>query len=59
MWRGRSSSLPPNIGAQYFRDIAEIVNAAGGPDPVKVVEVMTRYGLVLSLSKSKPDNMAG
>jgi hypothetical protein len=56
MWRALVV-LTPDIGAQYFRDIAEVVNAAGGPDPVKIVEVMTRYGLVLSLSK--PANRAG
>ncbi|MDR3436108.1 cupin domain-containing protein [Telmatospirillum sp.] len=40
--------LTPDIGAQYFRDIAEVVSAAGGPDPAKMASVMTRYGLVLS-----------
>ncbi|MGH6893029.1 MAG: cupin domain-containing protein [Dongiaceae bacterium] len=39
--------LTPDIGAQYFRDIAATVNAPGAPDPAKMVEVMTRYGLVL------------
>ena len=40
--------LTPDIGAQYFRDVAEVANAAGGPNPAKMVEVMTRYGLVLA-----------
>ncbi len=40
--------LTPDIGAQYFRDIAEVATAPGGPDPTKMVEVMTRYGLVLA-----------
>jgi quercetin dioxygenase-like cupin family protein len=40
--------LTPDIGAQYFRDIAEVVGAPGGPGPGKMVEVMTRYGLVLA-----------
>jgi len=40
--------LTPDIGAQYFRDIAEVVGAPGGPSPDKMVEVMTRYGLVLA-----------
>ena len=40
--------LTPDIGAQYFRDVAEVVNAAGSPNPAKMVEVMTRYGLVLA-----------
>lgn len=38
--------LTPDIGAQYFRDIAEVVNAGGPPDRVKLLEVMARYGLV-------------
>jgi len=40
--------LTPDIGAQYFRDIAEVVNAGRGPDPAKIVEIMTRYGLELA-----------
>jgi len=38
--------LTPDIGAQYFRDVAEVVNAGGPPDRVKLLEVMARYGLV-------------
>ena len=40
--------LTPDIGAQYFLDIAELVGRPGGPDPAKVAAVMARYGLVLS-----------
>jgi quercetin dioxygenase-like cupin family protein len=40
--------LTPDIGAQYFRDIAEVVAAPGGPNPARMAEVMTRYGLVLA-----------
>lgn len=40
--------LTPDIGAQYFRDVADVANAPGGPNPAKMVEVMTRYGLVLA-----------
>ena len=40
--------LTPDIGAQYFRDVADVVNTPGGPNPAKMVEVMTRYGLVLA-----------
>jgi quercetin dioxygenase-like cupin family protein len=43
--------LTPDIGAQYFRDVAEVVTAAGGPDPAKMAAVMTRYGLVLERPK--------
>src|SRR3990170_926178 len=39
--------LTPDIGAQYFRDVAEIANVQGGPSPARMAEVMTRYGLVL------------
>lgn len=40
----------PDIGAQYFRDVGAVVNAAsaggGPPDKAAMVAVMTRYGLV-------------
>ena len=35
----------PDIGPQYFVDVAAIVNAGGPPDKVKLLEVMRRYGL--------------
>jgi quercetin dioxygenase-like cupin family protein len=38
--------LTPDIGAQYFRDVATVANAGGPPDRVKLLEVMSRYGLV-------------
>jgi quercetin dioxygenase-like cupin family protein len=44
--------LTPDIGAQYFRDVAEAIGAPGGPNPAKMVEVMTRYGLVLAPPKA-------
>jgi quercetin dioxygenase-like cupin family protein len=40
--------LTPDIGAQYFRDIAEAATAPGGPDPARMAAVMNRYGLVLA-----------
>ena len=40
--------LTPDIGAQYFRDIAEVVSAPGGPDLGTLTKVMTLYGLVLA-----------
>ena len=43
--------LTPDIGAQYFRDIAEIVGAPGGPDPAKMAAMMGKYGLVLARPK--------
>jgi quercetin dioxygenase-like cupin family protein len=46
--------LTPDIGAQYFRDVAEVAGAPGGPNPAKMAEVMTRYGLVLARPKGAP-----
>jgi quercetin dioxygenase-like cupin family protein len=43
--------LTPDIGAQYFRDVAEVANAPGGPTPARMAEVMARYGLVLAPPK--------
>jgi quercetin dioxygenase-like cupin family protein len=43
--------LTPDIGAQYFRDVAEVVGAPGGPDPARMAAVMNRYGLVLAPPK--------
>jgi quercetin dioxygenase-like cupin family protein len=36
----------PDIGAQYFRDVAAVANAGGPPDRAALVSVMARYGLV-------------
>lgn len=36
----------PDIGPQYFRDVAAVVNAGGPPDKAALVAVMSRYGLV-------------
>jgi len=38
---------PAAIGPQYFRDAAEVINAAAGgpPDRVKMAEIMRRHGL--------------
>ena len=38
--------LTPDIGPQYFRDVAAVVNAGGPPDRMKLVAVMSSYGLV-------------
>jgi quercetin dioxygenase-like cupin family protein len=37
--------LSPDIGEEYFRDIASVVNAGGPPDKAALVAVMARYGL--------------
>lgn len=44
-------ALSPDIGAQYFRDIAAVVNAGGPPDKAALVAVMSRYGLVPAAPK--------
>jgi hypothetical protein len=38
---------PAAMGPQYFRDSAELINAAAGgpPDRAKMAEIMRRYGL--------------
>jgi quercetin dioxygenase-like cupin family protein len=38
-------ALSPDIGAQYFRDAADVINTGGPPDIAKLMAVMTRYGL--------------
>lgn len=40
--------LTPDIGAQYFRDIAEVVKVPGPPNPAAMAELMARYGLMLA-----------
>ena len=37
--------LTPDIGAQYFRDVAAIFNAGDPPDRAMLMDVMSRYGL--------------
>jgi uncharacterized cupin superfamily protein len=38
--------LTPDIGAQYFRDVAAVANVGGPPDRGKLLAVMSKYGLV-------------
>ena len=38
----------PDIGAQYFRDVAAIVNRGGPPDKALLVATMHKFGLVPS-----------
>jgi quercetin dioxygenase-like cupin family protein len=38
--------MTPDIGAQFFVDVAALAGAGGPPDRTKLMEVMTRYGLV-------------
>jgi quercetin dioxygenase-like cupin family protein len=43
--------MSPDIGAQYFRDVAAVTNAGGPPDKRALVSIMSRYGLVPSAPK--------
>ncbi len=38
--------MTPDIGEQYFQDVAALIGAGGAPDRTKLLETMTRYGLV-------------
>jgi len=43
--------MTPDIGEQYFHDVATVVGARGPPDRVRLMEVMTRYGLLPAAPK--------
>jgi len=38
----------PDIGAGYFREVAELAGPGRPPDRTRLVEIMGRYGLVLA-----------
>ena len=38
-------TLTPDIGAQYFQDVAAVVNVGAAPDRARLASVMARYGL--------------
>jgi uncharacterized RmlC-like cupin family protein len=42
----------PDIGAQYFRDIAAALAGPGGPDLASMTAVMLRYGLTPVVPKT-------
>jgi quercetin dioxygenase-like cupin family protein len=44
----------PDIGAQYFRDIAAVLSAGGPPDRAKILQVMERYGLKAAAPAGSP-----
>ena len=46
--------MTPDIGAQFFVDVAALAGAGGPPDRTKLMEVMTRYGLVPAAAKAAP-----
>jgi len=37
--------LTPDIGAQFFRDVAAVASAGGPPDRAKLLQVMSAHGL--------------
>jgi len=37
--------MSPDVGAQYFRDVAEVISAGGPPNKAALAAVMSRYGL--------------
>lgn len=37
---------PGILGAEYFREVRELLAGGGPPDPAKMAEVMMRHGLV-------------
>jgi quercetin dioxygenase-like cupin family protein len=41
---------PAELGPEYFREVADLLKAAGGgpPDPAKAAEIMRRYGLTVT-----------
>jgi len=39
-------ALTPDIGAQFFRDVAGVVNTGGPPDRTQLLAVMAHHGLV-------------
>jgi len=43
--------MSPDIGAQYFSEVAAVVNAGGPPDKAALASVMQRYGLVPAAPK--------
>ena len=45
--KGLCVITPAAIGPQYFREVAEVLEAAGGgpPDRAKMIEIMLRHGL--------------
>jgi quercetin dioxygenase-like cupin family protein len=38
--------MSPDVGAQYFKDVAAVIGSGGPPDKAALVSVMARYGLV-------------
>jgi len=41
----------PDIGAQYFKDVAAVINAGGPQNKAALLTIMSKYGLVPALPK--------
>jgi hypothetical protein len=52
---------PAAIGPQFFRESAEVINAAAGgpPDRTKMMEIMKRHGLTQAGKQSPRKPCAG
>lgn len=51
--------LAPDIGEQFFVDVAAVAGAGGPPDRAKLMEVMNRYGLVPAPPEGAPRAVEG
>lgn len=46
--------MTPDVGAQFFREVGALAAAGGAPDRAKLMEVMTRFGLVPAAPPQTP-----
>ena len=46
--------MTPDIGVQFFREVGTLAAAGGPPDRAKLMEIMTRYGIVPAAPKQAP-----
>lgn len=46
--------MTPDVGAQFFVDVAALAGTGGPPDRTKLLDVMARYGLVPAVAKAAP-----
>jgi quercetin dioxygenase-like cupin family protein len=44
----------PDIGVEYFREVADIIGAGGPPDRTKLMATMQRFGLVPAAPAGAP-----
>jgi quercetin dioxygenase-like cupin family protein len=46
--------LTPDIGEQFFREVGALAGAGAPPDPAKLRDVLSRYGVVPAAPKQAP-----